>query len=113
MGKSVEIFFGTLFRVLEWGKPTERIDLITDVCESSYFESCRIKFNEKGELFVPPVGFGTGGPEIFSEAVGRMDPDAVIEAIERGWAEFGHPIPDELRKKFQQRKNGKRKLKLL
>ncbi|MEK7565793.1 MAG: hypothetical protein AAB506_01985 [Patescibacteria group bacterium] len=111
--KLVEINFGTLFRVLEWEKPTKRIDVITDVCQDDWFEAGNLKFNKKGEAFLSPVGYGTGGPEVFSEIVGRMDPDAVIEAVERGWVEFGHTeVPKEIYKELDRIKGGKRKLKL-
>lgn len=82
--RSVEIKFGTLFRVREFGKPTDRIDVITNVCEGNYFFSNRVKYDETGELFLSPVGFGTEGPEDFVEVTGQMLPDEVVKAIERG-----------------------------
>lgn len=111
--RSVEIRFGTLFRVLEWGKPTDRIDVITDVGKSSYFFSAKVLHDEEQKPFISPTGYGTGGPENFSEVVGQWSAEELEQAIKRGWALNGiNEVPEKILAELNRRKSGKRRLKL-
>lgn len=86
--ESVEISFGTMFVPKpEYG---EGIDVITDIGESTTFESFTLFEDAEGKYLY--LSGGTGGANIFGEKIGQMTPEEVIEAFSQGYRRMGREL---------------------
>lgn len=91
--ESVEISFGTLFRVKIAGKEIDRTDMVFDIGQGDWFFSAF--------LFKTPEGktawrwAGTGGSENVSRVVGQMTPEEVIEAARAAKEAAGQTFSQE------------------
>lgn len=91
--QEAEISQGTLFTVREFGKETERVDVIIDIGEDDWFESARIRFTEDRRMMIG-IG-GTGGPDNFGKVVGQLTAEQILEAARLGTKVlYGYELSD-------------------
>ncbi|HEX8923591.1 MAG TPA: hypothetical protein VF828_02560 [Patescibacteria group bacterium] len=88
--ESVEISFGTIFRVKSFGRVTDRTDVIIDVGKDTWFIAVNLAQENEGYTF---IGFpGTANPEVFGIPVGRLTPEEVLEAAKKGAIRLGYEL---------------------
>lgn len=89
--QSVEISFGTLFSVREFGKETKRVDVVVDVGEDDYFIAGQThKRSGKFAFSIP----GTAGNDNFGRKVGKLSVDEVMEAARLGATAQGYELDE-------------------
>ena len=107
----VEISCGTLFKVREDGKETERIDVITDIGKGDIFSSSRLFEDTEGRYFCYMVG--TAESKLVARIVGQLsfrETAAMARLGNKKFAwEFTNEDLDSLRSNFAK---GKRLLML-
>lgn len=91
--KQVEISFGTLFKVKQFGKETDRVDVVIDTGEKNYFFAAEVLTNDEGERIWWPSG--TAGLDNLGKIIGQMTPEEVIEAKRRGCRRLGYEMSKE------------------
>ncbi|MEO6509226.1 MAG: hypothetical protein ABIO02_04685 [Patescibacteria group bacterium] len=98
--RTVEISFGTLFKVSEKSaKRADRVDVVLNIGEENIFCSAPLEKDEEGNNMFPFTRAGSAHPGIMTgEIVGQLSLDEVIEACRKGTKAIFHTeLPENIR----------------
>lgn len=97
--ESVEIRFGLVFTIIEFGTEAITQQVIIDIGEGNSF-SCASLYFEKATRLLGQVG--TLDSDKFFQVMGQLSPEEVIKAAERGARFLEFPFTEETKRWYEE-----------